>query len=742
MKLRPAAAIGFLIAAAAVPGGPLRASSTRVWELADYADFLSGKFESIALDREGRLRPAPALSTLCKTDQSVIWSIVEDADGAVYFGTGHQGAVFSVAGQGAGENRAKQIWKAPEIEVFALALGPDGRLYAGASPNGKVYRLEKSGKAEPFFDPGETYIWSLAFDREGGLLVGTGGKGKIYRVDADGKGGLWFDSGQRHVMSLALDAQGRLLAGTDPAGVLYRVESRGRAFALYDSDLPEIRSIAAARDGAIYFAAMGGGIDRVLQNVKAAAAAQQAAAQAAPAVKAGTAPAPAAAAQTSATVSFAQPTVSYGLERAAVLRLQPGRAVEKLWSSTQENILGLLLKDPQGAQALFAGGQGGRIYEIDPQRRLSIAAQTNRPQITAMLRAARGVLLGSAHGGDLLRLADEPAQSGVFETAVHDSGGVSRWGRLSWRGAAPEGAAIAVRTRSGNSYRPDAAWSPWSEPVSAAEGAAIASPDARFIQWRATLTGAASLDSVRLTYLPQNSRPVVAAVSVLPETAAAGAADGAKSAAADTTSSYSITVTASGDASAPVSSTKALELGRGSQRKLAVSWKAEDPDGDALRAAVAFRGEGETAWKTIERNIGAAKLTIDGDALADGRYRFRVTVDDGGVNPAERALSGEKISGPVVIDHTPPRIRLAAEQTGAGIRFEASDAASGLRSAEYAVDAGEWRPLNADDGVIDSQTESFTVKLSGPPGQVERLVVLRVRDRAGNAGLGKKLLRQ
>ena len=741
MKRRPLFAIRLVLLGLAVLGGPLRASSTQIWELSQYSDFLTGKLKRIALDREGRLRAAPELSTVYKTDQSVIWTIVEDSAGVVYFGTGHQGAVFSVSQQGKG----KQLWKAPEIEVFALALGPDGLLYAGTSPNGKVYRLDKSGEAEPFFDPGETYIWSLVFDRGGGLLVGAGDKGKIYRVDRDGNGELWFDSGQRHVMSLALDAEGRLLAGTDPAGILYRVESPRSAFALYDSDLPEIRSIAAARDGAIYFAAMGGGMERMLQSVQAAqAAAQQAAAPQSPAVKAGAAPAQAAAAQTSATVSFAQPTVSYGLERAAVLRLQPGRAVEKLWSSTEENVLGLLLKDAPGSQAVFAGDRGGRIYEIDPRRRLSIAAQTDRPQITAMLQTAQGVLLGSAHGGDLLRLANEPAPSGVFETAAYDSGGVSRWGRLSWQGTTPEGASIAVRTRSGNSYRPDATWSPWSAAAAEAEDAAVASPAARFIQWQATLTGGAVLDSVRLTYLPQNSRPVVKSISVLPEAADTDAANGAKPAVSDTTSSYSITVSASGSVSAPVSSTKALELGRGPRRKLAVSWQAEDPDGDALRAAVAFRGEGETVWKTIERNIDAAKLTIDSDALADGRYRFRVTVDDGGVNPADRALTDEKIGAPVVIDHTPPRVRLAADETdaGAGIRFEATDATSNLHSAAYAIDAGEWRPLNADDGVIDSKKESFTVKPSEKPGGGEHLIVLRVRDRAGNAGLGKALLRQ
>ena len=376
-----------------------------------------------------------------------------------------------------------------------------------------------------------------------------------------------FDSGQRHVMSLALDAEGRLLAGTDPAGILYRVESPRSAFALYDSDLPEIRSIAAARDGAIYFAAMGGGMERMLQSVQAAqAAAQQAAAPQSPAVKAGAAPAQAAAAQTSATVSFAQPTVSYGLERAAVLRLQPGRAVEKLWSSTEENVLGLLLKDAPGSQAVFAGDR----RRTNLRNRPAAAAQhrrpngpsadyrnaANRPRRAARLRARRRLAAACQRAG---------AERGLRNGGLRQRRRIAL-GRLSWQGTTPEGASIAVRTRSGNSYRPDATWSPWS--AAAAEDAAVASPAARFIQWQATLTGGAVLDSVRLTYLPQNSRPVVKSISVLPEAADTDAANGAKPAVSDTTSSYSITVSASGSVSAPVSSTKALELGRGPRRKL------------------------------------------------------------------------------------------------------------------------------------------------------------------------------
>ena len=130
-------------------------------------------------------------------------------------------------------------------------------------------RSTRSPPTEPrpeFFDPGEEYIWSLAFDEQGRLLVGTGGSGKIYRVMPDGTGTVWFESGQRHVMSLALDAAGNVLVGTDPDGILYRVSPAGAAFALHDADLPEVRAIAVGGDGAIFFAAMGGGMDRMLQG--------------------------------------------------------------------------------------------------------------------------------------------------------------------------------------------------------------------------------------------------------------------------------------------------------------------------------------------------------------------------------------------------------------------------------------------------------------------------------------------
>lgn len=712
-----------LAAALLVPLAP--AASTRTWELSRYADFLAGSFENVALDREGSLRVAPALDEVHASDQAVVWSLARGPDGTVYYGTGHQGAVFKVASDGSGE----LLWKAPEIEVFALAVGPDGQLYAGTSPNGKVYRVAPDGEAAEFFDPGEQYIWALLFDSEGRLVVGTGDGGKVYRVGPDGAGEVRFESGQRHVMSLALDGDGSVLAGTDPEGILYRLGVDGGSFALFDSDLPEVRSVSVAPDGSIYFAAMGGGMDRLLRAIpgqQAAVQVQAAASQAGVQV---------AAPQATSTVTYAQPQVAYGGERSALMRLVDGQAVAKIWSSSEENILGLAPAAGAQSAVLVATDREGRIYRAGADRAVSLLTQTGKAQMTALLREPAGVLVGSAHGGALYRLADAPAEQGVYESAPRDTGGVSQWGRISWRGEVPAGASLVLSTRSGNTYRPDASWADWSD-AAPGDASPVGSPAARFLQWRATLRGGARLDSVRIHYLPQNSAPVVRSLNVVPETADAPAKSGSNS--SDSSSSYSITVSASG-ASSPPSPNGSGAQTPAALRKLAIVWSAEDPDGDELRAEVSFRGEGEAAWKTVRDDLPGPRFSIESDALADGRYEFRVRVDDGKVNPEGRALSAERISRPVLVDQTPPVIRALPPAPDGALRFAAEDAASEIRAAEFSIDAGAWRPLLSDDGILDAQREEFTVRLGEvEPG--EHLVVLRVRDQPGNAALAKTLV--
>jgi hypothetical protein len=134
---------------------------------------------------------------------------------------------------------------------------------------------------------------------------------------------------------------------------------------------------------------------------------------------------------------------------------------------------------------------------------------------------------------------------------------------------------------------------------------------------------------------------------------------------------------------------------------------------------------------------------VDGDALADGKYFFKVTASDREANPPAAAREAELVSAPVWIDNTPPMIAVGTpHRAGAGVELEftATDSASPLRRCEYSLDAGNWTPVEAADGVIDSLQEKFVLRLANvPPG--EHVLVLRAVDSANNAGLAKVVLR-
>jgi hypothetical protein len=112
-------------------------------------------------------------------------------------------------------------------------------------------------------------------------------------------------------------------------------------------------------------------------------------------------------------------------------------------------------------------------------------------------------------------------------------------------------------------------------------------------------------------------------------------------------------------------------------------------------------------------------------------------------NPPSSAREAQLISAPVMIDSTPPVVSPpAARRSGATahLEFEASDAASPLRRCEYSLDAGNWVPVEAADGVIDSLREKFVLDLTGLSAG-EHLVVIRAADSAGNIGLAKVVLK-
>jgi hypothetical protein len=736
--------------ASSLGAASLGAATTATWEMNTYQDFLKGRFQGISLDRDGRLTLAPKLETVFSSGQPTIWSIARAPDGSIYAGTGHRGRVYQIAMSGA----SKLIWTSDQPEVFAVAVAPDGVLYAATSPDGKVYRIDK-GKATEFFAPQAKYIWSLAFAQDGTLFVGAGNPANVYRVDKAGKAETYYETGQSHVTALAFDSHDNVLAGTEPNGILYRISAKDKAFVLYNANLPEIRSIVPMPDGTIYAAALGGSIANRSGPLTTTLSSPQGVTVTAPATSITVTDSVDSPAETTiqpksgtATSALVQPVQQIsntsplaeipGVDKSAVYKINPDGTVETLWSSKEENVYSLA-PQPNGGLFFSTDGQG-RLYRLSVDRKATLMVETNEGEATRLLQSADGLVAATGDMGKVFRLSDAAGASGSYESPVHDAGSVARWGRVSWRST---GGKIQLQTRSGNSARPDKTWSDWSDPLTNTGGdphaSLIPSPNARYVQWRASLEGpGAMVENVSLAYLPQNNPPVIRSISVSMQNSAQKAAAAASS---STSAAYSITVTDTGETSTPAGTpTQTLSHGAGSQ--IQVTWQADDPDGDRLLYSIYFRGEDEKEWKLLRANVAENSLLLDGDVLADGHYYFRVIATDQPSNAANVARTDEMISSPVLIDNTPPTITLSAPgRSNDRLQVDADvvDQTSPLRRFEYSLDAGPWTPVEAADGVTDSPREQYHIAIERLPAG-EHLLVVRAYDTANNAGLAKVVI--
>lgn len=723
----------------------LFAASTTTWEINSYQDFLRGRFKGVSLRRDGHLMLAPKLETVFNSDQPAIWTVAQAPNGTLYLGTGHHGRVYAVDAAG----KASLYWSAEEPEIFALAVGPKGILYAATSPNGKIYRIE-NGKATEYFAPGAAYIWSLAVDRHGTLFAGTGDGGRVFRITGPGQGEVWYETGQSHVTALAVDSQGRLLAGSEPNGILYRITQKDKAFVLYDANLPEIRAIVPAADGSVYAAALGGSVAKRASSVPALTTLPgatgvsntatsvtvtdtQAGLDLKPKAEAAKQQVQTVTPQVSTVITAADMT---GMDKSALYRIHPDNTVETLWTSKDENAYDLIANQ---SGLTFSTDSQGRIYSLSPDHKVTLLQQTNEGETTRLVETAKGIVAATGSMGKLFRLSGGTASSGAYESPVHDAGTVARWGRLSWRSTSNTG--LRFKTRTGNTGRPDRTWSDWSEGLSDPAGSLIPSPNARYIQWAVDFSPqqgtSPELDSVTVAYLPQNTPPVVNAINVSTQP---GAATIKPQISNSPSSAYSITVTDTGEPGATSgTATPTQVLSRSGNQQINITWQAEDADGDRLLYSLYFRGDGEQNWKLLKSWVPENTYLLDDDVFADGKYFFRVIASDRSNNPTETAREAEFISAPVMIDNTPPTVRAGTPRRAASLaefEVEASDAAGAIRRAEYSVDASPWTPVEAVDGVTDSAQEEFRVKVDGlPPG--EHLIVVRVFDAAGNAGLAK-----
>jgi hypothetical protein len=730
-----------------------RAATSTAWQVSGFGDFIKGRLSGLSVAADGILQLGPSAKFNAALGEPSAWSVAPASDGGVYVSTGHGGKILHVSTEG----KSSVVWSAPQPEVFALCVGPGDVIYAGSSPNGALFRVE-NGQAHEIWHSPEKYLWALVQAPDGGLYVATGERGSVYHLWKNGSGNspytaeLYYDTGQANVTSLTLGWDGSVYAGTDPNGLLYKITALGKATVLFDSALPEIRAIAVALDGTVYAAAMGGAVSTRTPAGTPAPPATTAAPVTATnptvitvteAADQQTAAAPPSQGQASSSTSSTTPASQQagvvevsGVDKSAIYKISPEHAIETLRTSKEENVYDIAL---DGNTLVFATDVRGRLYRLNGHKTTLLTELADGE--TTRLLSVRGTLYAvMSNPGRVFALAPSGTAAGTYESQVHDSASVARWGHLQWHGT---GAGLAFQTRTGFSARPDGTWNPWTGTDPATHR--IQSPPARFIQFRAQweVGSTAQIDSVDVPYLPQNGAPAIRSITVTSVPGQNPAKSGGVGNSAANTP-YSITVTDTGEAPAASTGSSANQTASRLQTtQTQISWQADDPDGDKLVYSVYFRAEDEKDWQLVRSRMFENTLLLDPDVFADGRYFFRVVASDAPSNAPEFAQEAELVSTPVLIDNTPPEITIGTpKRDGAVLDVDvtAFDKTSPLRLCEYSLDAGSWQPIDSTEGVTDSPREAFHLHLEKlRPG--EHLLVFRVYDALNNAGLAKVILR-
>lgn len=714
MSLRNALRIQLLITI--VWSSVLPASEVSFFRMQSREDFLEGTLDGISVDSFGQLSLANRGRRMAEFPEPFLFSAAGYRGGWVV-GTGNSGAVFHVKRDGTTE----RLFSAEEPEIFALWADPDGTVFAGSSPDGKVYKIS-SGTSEVFFEPQETYIWAITRARDGALLVATGTEGRLYRVDSSGEGELLFDSDDTHLRSLAVLPDGDVLAGTAGEGLVLRIAPDGRARTLYDGEAPEVVDFAIAGDGTAYVAVQASEASLTDSGSRRGGSQTngQSQQEGGGSVRVTVSPA-----NGQGEESTGSRPRGFKGPRSEILKISPTGAIETVWQFEEETVYALAWQN----ERLWAGtGLDGKIYSLR-RGRMVLEKDVEERQIVALLEDSPGPAFATTNAAAFYRISDESESAGTYTSPTLDAGQASRFGSLRWRGE--ERGGVRFSARSGVSSKPDRTWSEWTEAQSGGEISLKEVPSGRFLQWRAELTangGSPSLTGVDVSYQQVNLPPRVQSLEVL-DPGEIVVPTGFN----PSNQVYEPAHPNRDGIFTPLRGSKAREERRRSKTLWkkgyrTLKWEVEDPNADELHYELSFQrvGEGD-AWLEMASEIDDDSYSFDATALPDGYYRFRLRALDRQEGELEAPLVGEEQSAPVLIDHSVPEL-LEVRSNSTGYRVVAGDSANPLRGAEVSVDAGEWRPLRPEDGLLDGKRETLAIQAPGNA----RLVLLRLTDAAFN----------
>ncbi|MGA2212907.1 MAG: hypothetical protein ABSH31_06485 [Bryobacteraceae bacterium] len=225
-----------------------------------------------------RVTPAGSGSVFFKTEETHARSLAIDAQDNLIVGTEPSGLILRISPAGEGF----VLYQSPKREITAVALQPDGAVYAagvgnktavaqaapppspvpsGTVPGGitgpgsvrnvsavgaasaslaggsEVYRINPDGSPRTVWTSPQDIVYAIGFDAAGLPLLGTGNRGKIYRLDSDSLSTLLLEATSTQVTGFGGRPHGDLYAVTGNIGKVLRIGPGFEKNGTFESDV-------------------------------------------------------------------------------------------------------------------------------------------------------------------------------------------------------------------------------------------------------------------------------------------------------------------------------------------------------------------------------------------------------------------------------------------------------------------------------------------------------------------------
>lgn len=512
LSAAPAAAVLLMFAL------PSQAVVTSTWTVENYAQFDAGDATDAFITSLGEIRPGWTTERSKSLESDGVWSALRLGSGKILVGS-DDGSIYRFEGK-----EPRKVASIPGVLAVVSMVESGGQVYAAGMPSDTVWKIDvTAGKAAAFAklgsgkaakadedDQPET-IWSLAAGKDGTLYAGTGPDGKLWSIDKGGKAKVVFATTDKRVTAVTVTSDGAVWFGSSERALVFRYEPKsGDTRAMADFAGNEIAAIAEGT-GAVIVAA-NELVETVTGSAKSADAVEALEKPTAPKGHAAKAPDGGPGTEKEAALGERKGARK---GKGALFRVDLDGKLEQLHALTSTYFTSVAV-DPAGA--VYAGAADkGRIYMIEPDDTVATAFDVDERAVAQVFWDGKQLAFTTDDEAALYRVTGK-ASNAKYVSEVYDAKNPSKWGRLLWQGSGK----LALETRTGNTAKPDVGWSNWAAPTritsvgGGQSGGSIASPAGRYVQFRVSLPDGASLRRVTSYFLPANLATSVDEVTVEP----------------------------------------------------------------------------------------------------------------------------------------------------------------------------------------------------------------------------------